>query len=136
MKSRRYKKGGSILDTLQGWGNTIKSKASDTWNSVTGKQEQEGISTTPTYVSPANTGTSYTTPTYSVSPNYGGKRRRKGKRTKRLRGGTKGYTSLTNVASHAASFSGATARPQVWVGGKKTTCRRSKKHRHSRSCKH
>lgn len=85
MKSRRNKKGGSFLDTLQGWGSSLKSKASDTWNSVTGKKE--GIATTPTYVSPANTGTSYTTPSYSVSPNYGGKRRAKGGRTKRLRGG-------------------------------------------------
>lgn len=134
MKSRRYKKGGSLLDTLQGWGNSIKSKASDTWNSVTGKKE--GIVTTPTYVSPADTGVSYTTPTSSVSPNYGGKRRRRGNRTKRLRGGTKGYTSLTNVASHASSFSGATARPQVWVGGKKSRRRRSKKHRHTKACRH
>lgn len=59
---------------------------------------------------------------------YGGK-------TKRRRHSMKGgYTSTTGLAAHAAPFSGPSAKPHVWLGGKKT--RRSGKHRHSKSCKH
>ena len=49
---------------------------------------------------------------------------RKNRRNKK--GGSRAYTSLTNIASTAASFSGITARPQVWVGGKNKTHRRRK----------
>jgi hypothetical protein len=42
------------------------------------------------------------------------------------KGGTRAYTSSTNIASTAGSFSGITARPQVWVGGKNKTYRRRK----------
>jgi hypothetical protein len=44
-----------------------------------------------------------------------------------MKGGTKGYTSLTNLASTAHSFFGATAKPQVWVGGKRTKKRHNRK---------
>jgi hypothetical protein len=45
---------------------------------------------------------------------------------KNKRGGTKGYTSLTNIASIGAPFSGATAKPQIWVGGRRTKRYRKK----------
>ena len=51
------------------------------------------------------------------------------------KGGTKGYTSLTNIASNASPFSGETAKPQVWVGGKRTK-RYRKKNRNTKKRKH
>ena len=47
--------------------------------------------------------------------------------SKCMKGGTKGYTSLTNLASSAHSFSGATAKAQVWVGGRRSKKRYSRK---------
>jgi hypothetical protein len=44
------------------------------------------------------------------------KRNRKSRLNKK--GGTRAYTPLTNMASRAAHFSGTTAKPQVWVGGR------------------
>jgi hypothetical protein len=44
------------------------------------------------------------------------KRNRKSRVNKK--GGSRAYTSSTNIASRAAPFSGTTARPQVWVGGR------------------
>ena len=65
--------------------------------------------------------TSTTTSTTTGTGNswFGGKRRR-GKHTHRRhkRGGTPGWTPLTGIAAHGAPFSGETAKPQVWVGGK------------------
>ncbi len=66
-------------------------------------------SSTPTTSTTTGTGNSW----------FGGKRRR-GKHTHRRhkRGGTPGWTPLTGIAAHGAPFSGETAKPQVWVGGK------------------
>ena len=36
------------------------------------------------------------------------------------KGGTKGWTPTTGLASNAGSFSGESAKAQVYVGGKKT----------------
>ena len=63
---------------------------------------------------------------------YGGSKKRRGKKimrrkgTRRMRGGYKDNISLTNLASSAGPFSGATARAHNWVGGrkKKTMSRR------------
>ena len=60
---------------------------------------------------------------YSVT---GGKRRKH-----RMRGGYSDSVSMTNLASRAAPFSGATARAQAYVGGRKTK-RRCHKHKGSR----
>jgi hypothetical protein len=64
-----------------------------------------------------------TTNTYQP-PVSGGKRRRK---SHRMRGGYSDNVSMTNLASRAASFSGATARAQAYVGGKRTRRRHHKK---------
>ena len=85
------------------WDKT-KRVTSSTYNSLTG---------TPSYTS----GTSY---------NVGGRTRRMKK------GGYKNNISINNLAAHAASFSGKTAQPHTWVGGK--TKRR--RHRHTKSCRH
>jgi hypothetical protein len=63
------------------------------------------------------------------SPGYGGKRRRH--KSRRMRGGYSDNVSMTNLASRAASFSGETARPQAYVGGRRTK-RRCHTHKRSR----
>ena len=68
-------------------------------------------------------------------PAYGGRRRRrKSRRTRksrRMRGGYSDNVSMTNLASRAAPFSGETARPQAYVGGRRTK-RRCHTHKRSR----
>ena len=56
-----------------------------------------------------------------------------------MKGGTKGYTPLTGLASSAYPFSGNTAKAQLWVGGKRTkkrynrkTSRRNRRKTHKR----
>jgi len=68
----------------------------------------------------------------NTSNTYGGKT----KRRRHMKGGFSGYTPTTGLAEHAASFSGPTAQPQVWLGGKSRKCKRGGKHRHTKSCKH
>ena len=63
------------------------------------------------------------------STGYGGKRRKH--KSRRMRGGYSDNVSMTNLASRAASFSGETARPQAYVGGRRTK-RRCHTHKRSR----
>jgi hypothetical protein len=58
---------------------------------------------------------------YPSMSNYGGKK--KGKKS--MTGGYKSLSPLNNIASTASPYSGATAQPQVFVGGK--TKKRGKK---------
>lgn len=68
------------------------------------------------------------------SPSYGGKRRRR--KSRRMRGGYSDNVSMTNLASHAAPFSGETARPQAYVGGRRTKRRcHTHKRSHRRHCR-
>lgn len=85
-----------------------------------------GTSNTSSYNYPSSTQSSsynYQQPNQGYRP-YGGKRR-----TKKMRGGYHDNTPTTGVASHAAPFSGETARPHNWVGGRS---RRNRKRRGSR----
>lgn len=59
------------------------------------------------------------------SNSISGGRKRKSRRTKR--GGLSGYYPLISVSTDAAPFSGETAKPNNWVGGRKTR-KRHKKH--------
>jgi hypothetical protein len=61
------------------------------------------------------------------APTYGGRKRK----SRRMRGGYSDNMSMTNLASRAAPFSGETARPQAYVGGRRTK-RRCHKHKGSR----
>jgi hypothetical protein len=85
------------------------------WNSLTqgftNAWEKTKKATTDIYSS-ATGSTSSATPTYSKGY-MGGKSRRR-----RIRGGFKDNTPTTGLATHAASFSGKTAQPHNWVGGK------------------
>jgi hypothetical protein len=134
--SRRHKKGGF----LGLWGNDSSSQdpnKKSTWSSWFGTTPTS-TTTTPTYSSTTTTTTptyssTTTTPTYSSTSsqmNYGGK-----KRSKTRRGGYSANTPTTGIASTGAPFSGATAKPQHWVGGK-TKKRHHKRHRHSKSRRH
>jgi hypothetical protein len=66
------------------------------------------------------------------TPTEGGRRRRRRMRkSRRMRGGYSDNVSMTNLASRAAPFSGETARPQAYVGGRRTK-RRCHTHKRSR----
>lgn len=112
MRRRRTMKGGFWEAITNAWGKT-KESASNAYNSMTGT-----TSTQSTYVPPP------AAPVYTPT-SYGGKKKRTMRR-KRMRGGYSDNISLSNLASNAASFTGVTAQPHTWVGGK------TKKNRHRR----
>ena len=95
----------------EGWYDSLKKNASSASSWLTTDTD----STTPT------------TPTPTPTSTYGGRKRK----SRRMRGGYSDNMSMTNLASRAASFSGETARPQAYVGGKRTK-RRCHKHKGSR----
>jgi len=122
---------GGFLDTLSGWGSSISEGASSLW----GKTKQSASSLTGTYSTPSYSApTTYTPPPPPAQPSapvVGGKYRRSKRR--RMRGGFSDNTPTTGLAAHAASFSGQTAQPHNWVGGK---TRRRKHRRGSKSKRH
>ena len=115
----RTMKGGFWDSLTQGFSSAwekTKNAASSATSSLTG--------------SPTTTSSTFTpAPTTSVQPmttsTYGGRSRRR-----RMRGGFKDNTPTTGLAAHAASFSGETAQPHNWVGGR--TRRRGRKGKKSR----
>ena len=79
--------------------------------------------------------TQLSTSPYTPTQSYGGKTKRH-KHRRSMKGGFTGYTPTTGLSSNAASFSGSTAQPQVWLGGRKSRkCRHSRKHKHNKTCK-
>jgi len=144
-KSRRHVLKGGFLDslgqTLSNWGSSLKTGASNIW-STTKKNIGMGSSSSTSYSTPSTSTSSnvtsvnaspsdtYSTPTASTGStnltnySYGGKKSKKHSKTRKLRGGYHANSSLTNIASHAAPFSGNTARAHNWVGGKKHEKRR------------
>ena len=93
------------------------------WDSLTSAWSQTKKDASDAYTYTANTISPPPPPTYSV---LGGRRKNKSKR-----GGYSANTPMNGLASSAASFSGKTAQPHNWVGGK-TRRRRSQR----KSCKH
>ena len=120
----RTMKGGFWNSLTQGFSDAwekTKKATTDAYSSATGSPSSTYSPPTTTY-SPTTTTSTYSQPT---STGYmGGKTKRR-----RMRGGFKDNTPTTGLANHAAPFSGKTAQPHNWVGGK--TKRR--KHRHSKS---
>lgn len=87
------------------WSN-VSQGASDLWDKAKKSVSSNNTVSQPVYNPPP------------VQSSYmGGKRYKK-------KGGTKGWTPLTGIASHAADFFGKSAQPQVWVGGRRKTKRR------------
>ena len=127
MPRRHRKMKGGFLDslgsTLSGWGSSISEGASSAWNKTKS-------ATTGAYDSV--TGTTSTT-SYVPTTTTGGR-----KRSKRMRGGFSDNTPTTGLAAHASPISGVkTAQPHNLVGGRTRKHRRhTRKHRHSKSCKH
>jgi hypothetical protein len=124
----RTMKGGFWNSLTQGFSDAwekTKKATTDAYSSATGSPSSTySPPTTTTTYSPPTTTTTYSQPT---STGYmGGKTKRR-----RMRGGFKDNTPTTGLANLAAPFSGKTAQPHNWVGGK--TKRR--KHRHSKSCR-
>lgn len=128
---QRTMKGG-FLDTLSSWGSSLTQSASNLWektksatsnltNTSSSSQQPDTYSSTPS-------ATSYSTSQPMTTSTYGGR-----KRSRRMRGGFKDNTGSSQLAANAAPFSGVTAKPHNYVGGK---TKRHKKHRHSKSCKH
>jgi hypothetical protein len=127
----RTMKGGFWNSLTQGFSDAwekTKKATTDAYSSATGSPSSTySPPTTTTTYSPPTTTTTYSQPTSTASTGYmGGKTKRR-----RMRGGFKDNTPTTGLANHAAPFSGKTAQPHNWVGGK--TKRR--KHRHSKSCR-
>jgi hypothetical protein len=129
----RTLKGGFLDDlsnTLSGWGSSFSQGASRMWDktknatsSLTGSTPSYGTSS---YGTSSYGTSSYNTPSYQQAPmhssSYGGKHSR---RRRHMRGGYKDNTPTTGIAANAASFSGPTAKPHNWVGGR--TRRRGRK---------
>lgn len=110
---RKSMRGGlfeGLSNDLSNMGSSISQGASNMY-----QKAKNAVSPQPTYVMSTST--------------YGGRRHRS---RKHMRGGFKDYTPTSGLAAHAASFSGQTAQPQMFVGGKT----RRRRHRHNKSCKH
>ena len=121
-KNRYMKNGGDIITqsppaTAQGFAATAPA-APSTFSSFFDRAKKAVSSA----ASSAQTSVSSLTSALSPPPT-GGKKCRKG-------GTSKSYFSLEKLASVVIPIS--TAKPQVWVGGKRS-CR--KRHKHTKSCK-
>ena len=107
----------------------------DSWNNLTqGANSWLEKTKTKLGMSSSYSGTnygSYGDTSGTTNQTYGGKKTRR-----RIKGGTKGYTPTTGLAAHGAHFSGPTAKPHNWVGGKTKKRFGVRKHRHTKSCKH
>ena len=124
MTRRRKTMKGGFWDSLSNAWEQTKKASSSAYNSAA-----SSVTSAPTPAptpKPTPTPASAPSPTPSSFPVTGGRRRRTSKR-----GGYSAKTPLNGLASTSSPFSGKTAQPQVWVGGK--TRRR---HKHSKSCKH
>jgi hypothetical protein len=117
--TRRHKtmKGG-FWDSLNSAWEQTKKASSSAYNSAASAVAPAPAPAPTPMLAPAPTPTSV----------IGGRRRR---RTSK-RGGYSANTPINGLASTSAPFSGKTAQPQVWVGGRT----RRRRHKHSTSCKH
>jgi len=110
---------GGFWETLTSAWEKTKQTASNAYGSVTGSSTNQVPTTTSTYV-PSSTAT------------YGGKKKRTYRR--KMRGGNvEDNISLNNLAANAEPFSGITAQPHNWVGGKTRRYRRKRSHKNRRS---
>lgn len=145
-KYTRKMKGGF----LEGLWEKTKDALKKTQGAATDAYNKSGLSGTtstsytppvpaPTTLPSASSNSSAPTPAPmpALTP-VGGKTRRR-RRRRHMKGGFKDNSPTTGLVVHAAPFSGSTAQPHNWVGGrtKKRHHRKCyKKHRHTKSCKH
>jgi len=116
----------SLGQTFSNLGSSISRGVKDAW----GKLSNSNQNTSAYQYQPQQTNYSYQSQPTNTTPYYptGGKKtRRRHSNIKYKRGGSyMDNNSLTNLASNASPFSGNTAQPHNWVGGK-TNRRRSRK---------
>jgi hypothetical protein len=122
----RKNKGGGMFDnisnTFSGWGSSISNSTSGLF----GKKSTSTTTTTPSSSTTTSTPSSTSTTPMTTST-YGGRRRRKSR--KHMRGGFKDNISRSGLASNASPFSGSTAKPHNWVGGRTRRRRRGSRRR-------
>jgi hypothetical protein len=106
MKNKTMKGGfmEDLSNTLSNWSNSLSESVSDLW--------QKTKDATASLTNSSNTSSTYSSNNFNA--NYGGKKTRR----RKMKGGYKDYTPKNNIASNAASFSGITAKPHTYVGGK------------------
>ena len=131
-RQRKTMKGGfldNISNTLSGWGTSLSQGASNLWDKTknAASSATSSLSTSTTSYTPTTTTTATQPMTTST---YGGKSRRRN-----MSGGFKDNTPTTGLAANAAPFSGQTAQPHNWVGGR-TRKHRGRKHRGIKSRRH
>jgi len=137
--SRKHKKlGGGFFNSIGETLNNLKTSITQTTQNLINKTKQSLSSNQSSY-QPTNQSSYQPTnqPPNNYGPmNYGGnktKRRHRNRNRKHKRGGSfRDNVSLTNLASHAAPFSGNTAQAHNWVGGKKKYRRKSTKRTYKR----
>jgi len=120
-KKRTHKMHGGFLDdfisntktAISNFGTTLANDSASVWDKT--KKASSNA-----YNSIVGT----TTSNYSIT----GGRKRKSRRVKR--GGLSAYYPLNGVGADAAPFSGETAQPHNWVGGRKTRRRHKKTRSH------
>jgi len=117
---RRTMKGGGIFDTLSNWGSSLNQGASSLWEKTKQATSSATAGLTGSTSTPTPVVTSTTQP--MTTSTFGGRTRRR-----RMRGGYKDNTPTTGLAANAAPFSGPTAQPHNWVGGKTRRRRGGKK---------
>lgn len=130
-KNKKSGGGNGIVDTLgQTFSNlttSISKGVKNAWSKLSNSPQN-----TPYQYQPTTQSNTYQSqpPPYQPTTNFGGtKTKRRNRHRKNKRGGSfKDNMSLTNLASHAAPFSGNTAQPHNWVGGKTNRRRKSGKH--------
>jgi len=131
----RTMKGGSwgveTSPTSDSWYNSLTQGATDLWNKTkkTVSDATSSITGSPTSSSYMSSPTTYSSQPVQP-PVQGGKTKRR-----YMKGGFKDNIPTTGLAAHAAPFSGPTAQPHTWVGGR-TRKNRGKKHRCNKSCRH
>ena len=115
----------SLGQTFSNLGSSISRGAKEAWAKLSNSTQN-----TPYQYQPQPTNySSQPQPTSPYYPTGGKKTRRRNSLRKHKRGGSfRDNISLTNLASHAAPFSGNTAQPHNWVGGKTKRSRKSRKH--------
>ena len=148
-RHHRKMKGGfleSLGSTLSSWGSSVSQGANSLWDktkkatssATSSLTASAPTSTAPTSTAPTSTAPTSTAPTSSYTPSsttpkaFGGR-----KRSKKIRGGFSPNSATTGLASSAGPFSGQTAQPKNWVGGRTRKHKKhGKKHRHTKRCRH
>lgn len=130
-KHKKLRGGEGIVDSLgqtfSNLGTSISRGVKDAWTKISNSTQNTGYPSTTTNYSYQPQPTPYQ-PSTTYYPNGGTKtRRRRGQRRNKRGGSFRDNVSLTNLASHAAPFSGNTAQAHNWVGGKTKRSRKSRK---------